>query len=834
MILLQSLRMTARDWRSGELHFLLGALLIAVAALSSVSFFVDRMRTGLQQDAHQLLGGDIVVRSDQPLNEVWLQEAQQRGLKTAQTVIFPSMATTAGDESKRSQLISLKAVSEGYPLRGNVRIAPAPGAPDQAAQSIPAPGTAWVDADVLRGLGLNRGERLQLGDSVFTITGLISVEPDRGGGFMSFAPRAIIPLSDLPATNLVQGGSRVRYRLLVAGDADEAAAFGRWAQNEIEQRNLRGVSIESLESGQPAMQATLERAEQFLSLVGVLSALLAAVAVAMAARRFMLRHLDACAMLRCLGMTQQQVMLMYCLEFLMVGLLGSIAGVMVGYAAHFVLVEWLGALLATGLPPPSMLPALQGVATGLLLLVGFALPPVLQLRNVPHNRVIRREQSAPKPLTLATYLLGLATFAALLLWQAGDVKLGLLTAGGFFGGFALFALVGWLCITSLHWIRGLSSHPSWRFAVTALQRRPAASVVQVVALSLGLMALLLLTVVRQDLVDAWRQATPPDAPNRFVLNIQPYQKADFEAKLEQAGLPPPDMYPMIRGRLVKINDNVITEDTFGEGRARRMVDREFNLSTMHDIPEQNRVVQGSWFEGGKPEASVEQGLAETLGLELGDTLTFDIAGELVQAPVTSIRDLEWGSMRVNFFVVLNPELMQDMPQTWITAFRLPEEKGALVGQLMNEFPNLTIVDIGSIVKQIQDVVDQVVAAVEFLFLFTLASGVLVLYAALAGTRDERMREASLLRALGATRKQLSQAQWIEFALLGGLAGLLAASGAYAVGWILASQIFQFDWVFNPVLWIVGLVLGALCAFIGGWAGLRQVLTRPPLHTLREA
>jgi putative ABC transport system permease protein len=834
MILLQSLRMTARDWRSGELHFLLGALLIAVAALSSVSFFVDRMRTGLQQDAHQLLGGDIVVRSDQPLNEIWLQEAQQRGLKTGQTVIFPSMASSEGGEPKRTQLISLKAVSESYPLRGNVRIAPAPGAPDQVAQSIPAPGTVWADADVLRGLGLNIGDNLRLGDSVFTIASLISVEPDRGGSFMSFAPRVIMPLSDLPATSLVQGGSRVRYRLLVAGDADEAAAFGRWAQSEIEQRNLRGVEIESLESGQPAMQATLERAEQFLSLVAVLSALLAAVAVAMAARRFMLRHLDACAMLRCLGMTQQQVLLMYCLEFLMVGLAGSVAGVLVGYAAHFALVEWLAALLATGLPPPSMLPAVQGVATGLLLLVGFALPPVLQLRNVPHNRVIRREQSAPNPLTLLTYLFGLATFAALLLWQAGDVKLGLLTAGGFFGGFALFALVGWLCVMSLHWIRGVSSHPSWRFAVTALQRRPAASVVQVVALSLGLMALLLLTVVRQDLVDAWRHATPADAPNRFVLNIQPYQKADFEARLQQAGLPQPDMYPMIRGRLVKVNDSVITEETYEEGRARRLVDREFNLSTMHDIPEQNRVVEGSWFEGGKPEASVEQGLAETLGLKLGDTLTFDIAGELVQAPINSIRDLEWGSMRVNFFVILNPELTEDMPQTWITAFRLPEEQSALVGQLMDEFPNLTIVDIGGIVKQIQEVVDQVVAAVEFLFLFTLASGVLVLYAALAGTRDERMREASLLRALGATRKQLSQAQWIEFALLGGLAGLLAASGAYAVGWILASQIFQFDWIFNPVLWIAGLALGALCAFIGGWAGLRQVLTRPPLHTLREA
>lgn len=834
MILFQSLRMSLRDWRSGELHFLLSALVIAVAALSSVSFFVDRMRTGLQQDAHQLLGGDVVVRSDQPLDASWLQQAQQRGLQTAQTVVFPSMASMLESEPPRSQLISLKAVSEAYPLRGKVRIASAPGADDQAAASIPEPGTVWVDADILRGLDIDIGERLQLGERSFTVSNLISVEPDRGSGFLSFAPRIIMPLADLPSTQLVQGGSRVTYRFLVAGDQRDAAAFMQWANKEIEQRNLRGVHIESLESGQPAMQATLERAEQFLSLVSVLSALLAAVAIAMAARRFMLRHLDACAMLRCLGMTQQQVLLMYCLEFLMVGLVGSLAGVLVGYAAHFVLVEWLGRLLATGLPPASLLPALQGVATGLLLLIGFALPPILQLRNVPHNRVIRREQSAPKPLTLVTYLLGLATFAGLLLWQAGDVSLGLLTAAGFLGGFIAFALIGWLCVISLHWIRGLSSHPSWRFAVTALQRRPAASVVQVVALSLGLMALLLLTVVRQDLVDAWRTATPPDAPNRFVLNIQPYQKADFEAQLEQVGVSSPDMYPMIRGRLLKINDTVITDDSFAEGRARRLVDREFNLSTLRDIPDQNEIVEGRWLDDSKPEASVEEGLAETLGLKLGDTLTFDIAGEQVEAPITSIRSLEWGSMRVNFFVILNPTLMQDAPQTWITAFRLPEENSGIVNQWMKDFPNLTIVDIGSVVKQVQEVIDQVVAAVEFLFLFTLASGVLVLYAALAGTRDERMREASLLRALGATRKQLSQAQWIEFALLGGLAGMLAASGANMVGWILASQIFKFDWVFNPWLWIIGLALGAVCAFIGGWAGLRQVLTRPPLQTLREA
>jgi putative ABC transport system permease protein len=539
-------------------------------------------------------------------------------------------------------------------------------------------------------------------------------------------------------------------------------------------------------------------------------------------------------MLRCLGLAQSQVMQMYLLEFIVVGLTGSALGVLVGFGAHFVLLAWLGTLVGADLPPAGVLPALQGMATGMLLLVGFALAPVLQLRNVPHNRVIRREQAAPQAMTLATYGLGLVSFVALLLWQSGDLKLGALTAGGFLGGFALFALVGWLALKSLRLLRGAIDHPGWRFAVTALQRRPGATVVQVVALSLGLMALLLLTVVRGDLVQAWQQATPPDAPNQFVLNIQPEQQAPLAATLSQNGVLKPMLYPMIRGRLIQVNDTPITGETYIEDRAKRLVDREFNLSTMTTMPPQNQVVAGKWLDDRKPEASVEAGLAKTLNLKLGDRLRFDIGGQMVEAPITSLRKLEWGSMRVNFFVILNPALMADTPQTFITAFRLPPEKAALVNQLVRDFPNLTIVDIGSVVRQIQGVIDQVVRAVEFLFLFTLASGVLVLYAALVGSQDERIREAGLLRALGATRRQLSTAQWIEFALVGGLAGLLAATGAAATGWALAEYVFNFEWRFSPVVWLAGVAVGAACAFIGGWVGLRNVLRHPPLQTLREA
>ena len=832
-MVLFSLRMTRRDWRAGELRFLLLALIVAVAALSSVGFFVDRMRAGLTRDAHQLLGADLLVGADQALDPAWLQQAGQQKLTTAQTVVFPSMALAGSGDAARSILSSIKAVSDTYPLRGDLRIADSSNGADRLAAGVPAAGTVWVDPNILSALQVNVGDQLKLGDRQFRIAAVIAVEPDRGSAFVNFAPRVMLSLADLPSTNLVQPGSRVTYRLLLAGAPPAVNAYQQWLQKNIDDANLKGVRIESLESGRPEMRATLDRAQQFLSLVGLLSAMLAAVAVAMAARRFMLRHLDACAMLRCFGMTQSQVTAMYLIEFFIVGLIGSVLGIVLGFAAHFALLSWLARFFAHELPPASWLPAVQGVATGLLLVIGFALPPILQLRNVPHNRVIRREQDAPKAMTLFSYGLGGAAFIGLLLWQARDLKLGAMTAAGFIGGAALFALVAWGCLQGMQTIRGVFDNQAWRFAVTGLQRRPAAAIMQIVALALGLMALLLLTVIRGDLIGAWRQATPADAPNRFVINIQPDQKNAVEQLLSSGGVSQARLYPMIRGRLVQINDKPVTGDTYQEDRARRLVDREFNLSTMNTLPAQNTISAGSWFDDTTPSASVEEGLAKTLNLQLGDKLQFDIAGQLVTVPITSLRKLEWGSLRVNFFVIINPKAMSDMPQTWITAFNLPPNAASLGNTLVRDFPNLTVVDIAGVLKQIQDIVDQVIAAVEFLFLFTLASGGLVLYAALASTQDERVREAGLLRALGATRRQLQRAQWLEFALIGGIAGLLAATGAAAIGWALAHTIFNFEWSFSPWVWVSGIAIGALCAFIGGWLGLRNVLARPPLQTLRE-
>jgi len=843
-MLIQSLRMTARDWRAGELRFLLVALVVAVSALAAVGFFVDRMRAGLNRDARQLLGADLLVNADQPLSQAWRDEAARRGLVLADTVTFPSMAQAGQGDASQALLASVKAVSTNYPLRGAMRVTTSTLDASEALGDIthdtPAPGTVWVDVNLLPPLRVKVGSTIQLGDKSFKIARLIASEPDRGASFANFAPRVMLALADLNATGLVDNYARVTYRMQVAAKSpnDQAAIAGyeRWLRGRIAADNVRGVRIETLENGRPEMRSTIDRAERFLSLVGLLSAMLAAVAVAMAARRFMQRHLDACAMLRCLGMTQNEVGALFLIEFVIVGLAGSVLGVLVGFGAHFVLLEMVKGLIPTELPPVSLLPALQGIATGMLLLVGFALPPVLQLRNVPHNRVIRREQAAPKPLALVTYGFGAAVFVGLLLWQAGDLQLALFTAGGFVGAFGLFALVGWLALLSLRRLRGAFRHQAWRFAITSLQRRPGATVVQIVSLSLGLMALLVLTVVRGDLMSAWRLATPPDAPNRFIINIQPDQRDGVARTIRAAGVPDPTLYPMIRGRLVAVNGNAVTATTYTDERAKGLAEREFNLSSTRDLPATNEIVAGRWYRDapGVAEASVEQGLANTLRLKLGDTMRFDMGGQVVEAKITSLRKLEWGSMRANFFVIINPAAMKDAPTTYMTAFHLAARGIGLANTLTRAWPNLTVIDVSGIIRQVQEVLDQVVVAVEFLFMFTLASGVLVLYAALMGSTAERTREAGLLRALGATRSQLAQAQRIEFMLVGGLSGLLAASGAAALGWALARYQFKFPWTFDPTVWIAGLVVGAVCALVGGWLGLRNVLRQPPLQTLREA
>ena len=823
-----------RDWRAGELRLLVLAVTLAVAALTAVGFFADRLQGGLARDARALIGGDAVVRSDNPTPPAFTDKARELGLQMAQNETFPTMGRAPDDAGGASRLVALKAVSNGYPLRGTLRTAPAPDQPDAPTPDLPAPGTAWVDAAVLGALDLKVGQPLLLGDKAFTIARVLVAEPDRGAGFMSFAPRVMIHRDDLAATGLVQPASRINYRLAVAGDDARVAQFNAWARAEIDRHEVRGVRLESLESGQPEMERTLGRAEKFLNLVALLAALLCAVAVAIAARGFAQRHLDDCAMLRVLGLSQGTMARAYTLEFALVGLFASALGVALGWAVHHVFVLLLAGLVESNLPAPSLAPVLLGLGMGLTLMMAFGLPPVLQLAKVPPLRVIRRDVGQLKPATLGVLGLGIVGFAALLLAASRDLVLGGIAVGGFAGAVLLFAVASYAAVRLLRASVNETTAPrALVMATRQFSARPVFAVVQISSLAVGLLALVLLVLLRTDLISSWRSATPPDAPNRFVINIQPDQADAFQQSLRQAGVKDFDWFPMIRGRLVAINGREVAPEQFEAERAQRLVEREFNLSSTVQPPDHNPIVQGRWTPEEADGLSVEKGLAEELGLKLGDRLSFDIAGQVLERRITSVREVDWASLKVNFFVLFPVAQVPDAPVTYITSFRAPDAAG-FDNALVRQFPNVTNVDMSQTIAQVQRVLGQVIGAVEFLFAFTLAAGLVVLLAAITATRTEREREFAILRAVGAGSGLLKQVQRIELLGVGLLAGALASVVAVAVGWALAKYAFQFSWTASPWVPLAGALGGAVLALMAGWWGLRSVLRTPVVETLRKA
>ena len=822
-----ALTLLKRDWRAGELRVPAIALLLAVASVTSVGFFADRLQQALTREAHQLLGGDIVLQADHEWPPEVRNELAARGLARAESLSFTSMARTAAE----AQLVAVKAVSDGYPLRGKLRIARAPGEADAPTDRLPATGELWVDERLAGAFGIGVGDALELGNSRLTVGAILTLEPDRGASFFNFAPRLLMRMEDVAATGLVQNGSHVWYHLLAAGEREAVRGFEQW----MKPRLGRGESLQSLEHARPEIRGSLDRAGQFVRLAALLAVVLAAVAIALGVQYYIRRHLDGFAVMRCLGATQPRLIGLLAGEFALLGVFASLAGALAGYAGQAVIVALIDELIRVPLPPPSLLPALQGIAVGLVLLAGFAAPPLLQLKNVPALRVLRRDLGPPRQPVLLAWGAGLAACAALAVWQADDARLGGVVFGGFCAAFAAFWGVAWLTLTLLGRVTA-GGGLNWRFGLASLGRRARANAVQVLALGIGLTVLLLLSFTRGDLLATWQAKLPQDAPNRFIVNIQPEQRAPLTAFFKEQGLPAPELYPMVRGRYVALNGEAVQSDRFDE-RARRLVEREFNLSYMDELPAHNRRVAGRAFDDAdraRGGLSVEEGIARRLGWKIGDELTWQVAGQEFRAPIVSVRRLDWDSMRVNFFVIATPALLAQAPASYITSFYLPADKAALTAQLSRRFPNLTVVDMSALLRQAQDLVGQVVRAVQFVFLFAVGAGLAVLYAALLATRDERVREAAVLRALGASRRQVLGAQRAEFAVLGLLAGLLAAGGATAIGWLIAERVFEFPYQINHWVWLAGPLAGLSCLALNLRAAARAVLATPPLFALREA
>ncbi|MFZ2301971.1 MAG: FtsX-like permease family protein [Gallionella sp.] len=864
-----SLNLLRRDWRAGEWRVLLLALVLAVGSLATVGLFADRVRLALQQEATSLIGADLRVVSARPLPPAYRGMAEARGLRTVESRAFLSMVA----HGEQTLLSEIQAVGAGYPLRGRIEIdegsranarsgftpspsmgegggegesskvtpspQPSPARGEGVNGGIPLRGTVWVDGRLLRRLDVRIGDEIGIGTQSFTVAARIVRDIDRAVGFYSIAPRVLMNGDDLAATGLLQEGSRIVYRLMVAGEVRRIEAL----RDELKPKLANGEKLEDVRDARPEIRTALERAEHFLGLAALTAAILAGAAMALAARRFVLRHLDTCAMLRCLGAQQGQVLRLFLYQFLLLGAVAMLFGCLLGYVTQAVLVGFIESMRETELPQPSVLPAIKSAASGFALLFGFAFLPLLQLRRVSPLRVLRRELGAPQANAVLAYGLAVLVLAGLFLWHSGSIKLGFTMLGGLFAGLLCFGLLAWLLLRGL--ARYSFSFPAQlRHAFNNLARHGRDSALQVVALGLGGMALLLLTLVRGDLLQSWQGKLPPDTPNRFVVNIQPDQQQAVLDFFARQSVPQPQLLPMVRGRLVSINTAPIDGDSYADPHARELVEREFNLSYAEKMPEWNELVSGSWWAPNPPipplsggrqsgELSVEEGIAERLGIRLGDELTYDVAGSRFTARVSNLRKVQWDSMKVNFFVIATPELLRDYPVSYLTSFHLPPDKVRTGDQLVREFPNLLMIDTGAMIDQVRGIMEQIAQTVGVLFLFTLLSGLAVLYAALLATQDERINEAAILRTLGADSRYLRRSHLSEFAALGLLSGLLASAGAVLFGWVLARFVLEIPYHASVIIWPIGGLGGVLVVVLAGWLGTRRLTTLPPLAILRE-
>ncbi|MEQ9107235.1 MAG: FtsX-like permease family protein [Limnobacter sp.] len=835
---MQSFQYWIRQSRRSSFRILVVALVLAVAAISSVGVFSARIEAALVRDASQMLGGDLVIESKRNVaSSTWLpilDKPEYASLKRAQSVVFPSVVPADSVDL----LVSLKAVNNNYPLRGQMTVRDSQGK-DERIASGPPKGEFWVDQGVLGSLDVELGDEIQVGEITRPVTRVILVEPDRGGGFVNFAPRVMMNTADLEESKLLGLGSRATWRIYFTGAQpviDQLIAELAPVLSPVEE-------IETLENGRPEVSNTLERANDFLAMAALIGTMVACVGIALVAHLFAKEQAGELAVLKSLGYTPKRLLRMWAVGMGMLTLGAGALGVALGWLAHWGLLALLAELVGVDLPLAGLHYLPMGILLSALLLLGFAAVPTWYALRAPAVAVIRHQtlKSSRGQLVLSV-LFGVFTAIGVCLLIVKNVVLAMLLFAGFVGTSLVFAVLFWGLLKMLAFVgngraRGLANKGTHIAVFQSMSKRASTLVLQGVSLALGLAALLMLAVVQGDLIDRWQEAVPDDAPNRFVFNIQPDQVQGVQDKLNTASLSPVRLYPMVRGRLSAINGENITADTFTDERARNTVERELNLSFADTLPTHNTIAEGTWFDStaAKAEVSVEDGVAKTLGIALGDKLTFDIAGTPLTVEITSVRELRWDSMEVNFFMIFPTGVLESFPQTWITSVSLQDDKAIPVSrELVREYPNLTVLDTELVITQLRKILGQVGQAVQFVFLFTVVAGGLVVVACVMTGARVRTREAAIYRAMGASTAQLQRAAWLELSVLGALAGLVAAMAAQGLGWGVAHFVFEFEYFLSPLHIVAGVVAGAVVSVLFGAWSVNKVCRAPVMQTLRQA
>ena len=821
-----AMRTLMREWRSGELGVLVLAITVSVAALTGVGFLVDRISIAVDNQAGEVLAADLVLESAQPIDERATTEAQKLGLQVARKTGLFSVVFK-GDAS---QLTSLRAVSPGYPLRGKVKLSDQPFGTPEAVVAVPEPGEVWPESRLAVALGANVGDELAIGAATFRVSRILISRPDQRATFLELAPSLLMNDADLPSTQLVQPGSRMRYSSLFAGERDDVTAFKDW----LETNKKPNEEIEDVEDSAPQIKSAIDRSARFLQIASLVAVLLCAIAVAMAARRFVQRHLDSVALLKTLGATRGFTLAVSLSQLITIGVMAAILGSLIGFGAQAWLVRLLSGWLRGDLPPPGLAPLGVGFLTAVAVLGGCALPPLLQLSRTPALRVLRRDVGPPPPMVILAFGPAILAIAFLIWWVMRDLKVFAAFVVGLAGFVLVTAAAGWLLVKLTTRLRG-GVGVSWRYGIANLGRRRAESVVQLTAFALGIMMLLVLAVVRTDLLADWRRSLPADTPNFFFINIPSDQHRQFGQFLEERGARDVRVRPMVRARMTHINGKPVEDIKFTTPRGRGFAERDQNITWSGELNRDNEITAGKWFtseDAGKPLVSVSTEYYEELALEIGDSLQFDIAGETQVATVSSVRKVKWDSFQPNFFLIFAPGLLDGAQGTYMTAVNMDARNPKTITELVRQFPSVSVFNVDDLLAQVRSIIEKALAAVQSVFLFTLLAGLVVLIAAVQASREERRYESAMLRTLGARRGTVLKGLLSEFAMLGVLSGTLAATGASVAGLYIARKVLQIPYTLDPWVWFYGLVGGGLLVCLAGWLATRSVVNQPPVLTLR--
>ncbi len=826
--LVYAMRSFGRELRSGEVIVLLAAVALAVAALTAVGFLTDRIGRAVARQANEVLAADLRLRSPDPVPTEWREAASEHGLETADTQTFPSVVF-AGN---LSTLATIKAVSDNYPLRGTVRIADRLFGEPHAVDTIPGRGSVWADSAILARLDRSVGDTVSVGESDLRIDAVLTYRPDQSIGFASLAPSLLVNVLDLPATALINEGSRVGYALLVAGDESDVDDFYSAVEDDLPE----SVRVRNQEDSGARANNAAARAQRFLSLTAVITLLLSAVAIAMSARRFAHRRMDTVALMKSLGASQRFVISAASFQLVVLGVLGVLSGSIVGFVVENGLTAMLGDLFASDLPDASLAPLGLASGSALILLIGFALPSLIQLRNTPPLRVLRHDAMPPPPSRIFVAGTSLMAVAMLLYYTIGDALMLIIVLGGMLVVSAALYGVGRILVAAIGRSRG-GVGIAWRYGLANISRRGRDSAVQVVAFGLGLTVLLLLTLVRTDLLQGWKRTLDENAPNHFLINIQPHERASIAQIFQSDGIAAPRFVPLVRARMTTINNESVKTRQYPVSDGKWMANREQNLTWAEHLSSSNELVEGNWWPpdyDGEPLVSMEEEAAMELGVGLGDQLKFMIAGQEIELTISSIRKVNWDSFQPNFFMVLSPGSLDDYPATFVASLKIEERQDGALLRLIREHPTVSVIDLDVILQQVKGIIDKASLAVQAVFAFTIAAGIAVLFAAVQSTIDERRFESAMLRALGVRRRTVLFGVLAEFAALGFAAGILASAGASILAAIIAVRLFDLPYEFNPMLWVIGLAAGVILVCTSGFVAARGAINAPPVDVLRAA